>query len=73
VVGQLDLEKPEPPLLPLTPLRYRNLLSARVGAEVRAVLAVEREPSDPSWAELLEAEGVLLVWPGQMRIAASAP
>lgn len=43
-------------------IRYAHLLSGK-GRPVRKVIAVEREPSDPSWAELCEHSGVTLVWP----------
>ena len=49
-------------------IRYRQLLSAD-GRTVRAVIAMEREPSDQSWRELLRQENVMLVWPGRMEIA----
>lgn len=44
-------------------LRYRHLLRAP-DPHVIAVLAVEREPRDPSWTALCEDVGVVLVWPG---------
>jgi hypothetical protein len=44
-------------------LRYRQLL-ARDGDDVRALLAVERGPSDPSWVTLCSGLGVHLAWPG---------
>jgi hypothetical protein len=43
-------------------LRYRQLLEAD-GRTVRALIAVEREPSDPSWGELCAGEGIALAWP----------
>ena len=43
-------------------LDYQNVLAGN-GREVRAVLAVEREPSDPRWATLCERHGVRLAWP----------
>jgi hypothetical protein len=43
-------------------LRYRQLLEAD-GRTVRALIAVEREPSDPSWGELCAGEGIALVRP----------
>lgn len=45
-------------------LRYRHLLS-KAGAEVRAVLAVERQPRDSGWEELCEGLGVRLTFPGR--------
>lgn len=44
-------------------LHYRHLLAAD-GRTVKAAIATEREPSDPTWAGLLSEEDVLLVWPG---------
>jgi hypothetical protein len=41
-------------------LRYRKLLRAR--GKVRAVLAVSRQPTDPSWHELCADCDVDLVW-----------
>jgi hypothetical protein len=43
-------------------LRYRDLL-ARGGRDARAVLAVERKPTDATWAELCDRLEVQLVWP----------
>jgi hypothetical protein len=43
-------------------LHYRYLL-ATTGRAVRAVLAVEREPSDDAWKDLCTSLGVQLVWP----------
>lgn len=43
-------------------LRYKQGLS-KEGAHVRAVLAVERKPSDPDWEALCDDLGVVLVWP----------
>lgn len=43
-------------------LHYRHLL-ATSGHPVRAVLAVEREPSDVAWRSLCASLGVQLVWP----------
>jgi hypothetical protein len=37
---------------------------------VRAVVALEREPSDPSWVTLFADEQILLVWPGAMDLQA---
>lgn len=45
-------------------LRYRHRLSA-AGTEVKAILAVEREPSDEGWKELALALEIRLVWPGR--------
>lgn len=49
-------------------LRYRHLLGKK--AAVVAVLAVEREPSDPSWRELCTDLTVRLVWPGSFQALA---
>lgn len=43
-------------------LRYRQVLMT-VSASVRAVLAVERKPSDASWPKLCRSLGVVLCWP----------
>jgi hypothetical protein len=43
-------------------LHYQSLLRATV-PDVRAVLAVERQPGDPKWQALCSEHGVLLVWP----------
>jgi hypothetical protein len=43
-------------------LRYRNILSTRT-QQVRAVLAIERQPSDPRWMTLCAEHDVRLVWP----------
>ncbi len=48
-------------------VRYRQLLAAD-GQDVRAVIAVEREPSDSSWRQLCVDEGIALLWPGQMDV-----
>lgn len=44
-------------------LHYQALLRATV-PDVRAVLAVERPPTDLNWVALCAAHGVALVWPG---------
>jgi hypothetical protein len=43
-------------------LRYRQLLEAD-RRSVRAMIAVEHKPSDPSWGELCAGEGIVLAWP----------
>jgi hypothetical protein len=43
-------------------LRYQQLLEAD-GRSVQAMIAVEHEPSDPSWGELCSGEGIVLAWP----------
>jgi hypothetical protein len=43
-------------------LDYQALLS-RQHPDVRAVLAVERRPSDPRWSKLAEAHGITIAWP----------
>jgi hypothetical protein len=48
-------------------VRYRQLL-APDGQDVRAVIGVEREPSDSSWRQLCADEGIVLLWPGQMDV-----
>jgi hypothetical protein len=42
-------------------LRYRNLM--RSGGVVRAVLALERKPTNDSWLGLFEMLDVIAVWP----------
>lgn len=44
-------------------LRYQHLLSRGEDRPVRAVLFVERAPSDPAWVDLCESVGVTLAWP----------
>jgi len=43
-------------------IRYRHLLERTPGS-VRAVLAVEREPRDPTWLTVCNSVGVELIWP----------
>ena len=45
-------------------LHYTMLLGAN-GRPIRAVLAVERAPTDLRWIDLCAAHGVALVWPGE--------
>jgi hypothetical protein len=45
-------------------LHYAMLLGEN-GRQVRAVLAVERPPTDVRWIRLCAAHGVTLVWPGE--------
>lgn len=52
-------------------IRYAHLLSVK-GSSVRKVIAVEREPSDPSWAELCAQSGVTLVWPATFGVLFAA-
>jgi hypothetical protein len=47
-------------------LRYRQALQVVEGGETVAVLMVEREPTDATWADLCEAVGVRLVWPEKL-------
>jgi hypothetical protein len=44
-------------------LRYQHLLQG-TRASISAVIAVEREPSDPRWLDLCRSLGIALVWPG---------
>lgn len=44
-------------------IRYRQKLAACGHEPIAAVVATERRPSDPSWQELCEKEGILLLWP----------
>jgi len=48
-------------------LDYQALM-ARRHDRVRAVLATERAPSDPRWALLCEAHGIVLVWPATFSV-----
>ena len=43
-------------------LRYRQKLTAG-GHDVQAVIVTSRPPSDPSWDELCQLEGIILAWP----------
>jgi hypothetical protein len=43
-------------------LRYRQVLT-EWRRDVRALIAVEREPSDATWPVLCAEEGIVLVWP----------
>lgn len=52
-------------------VRYRQLLAAERRV-VRAMVAVEREPSDPTWADLCAQEAIALVWPGNMGVLTSS-
>ena len=45
-------------------LHYAMLLGAN-GRPVRAVLVIERAPTDQRWISLCAAHGVALVWPGE--------
>jgi len=45
-------------------LHYTLLLGAN-GRPVRAVLAIERAPTDERWVSLCATHGVALVWPGE--------
>jgi hypothetical protein len=47
-------------------LRYADLMTAGQ-APARAVVAVEREPTDQAWIRLCDALGVLIAWPGAWR------
>ncbi len=53
-------------------LHYAMLLGAN-GRPIRAVLAVERAPTDPRWVALCAAHGVTLVWPGEFDRLETAP
>jgi len=44
-------------------LRYRQVLSADLGAPARAVLVLSSAPKDHSWTQLCEALDVQLCWP----------
>ena len=44
-------------------IRYRQKLTAK-GRDVQAVIAVEKQPNDPSWEILCGVEAIVLAWPG---------
>jgi hypothetical protein len=44
-------------------IRYRQKLAACGHEPIAAVIATERRPSDSSWQDLCENEGILLLWP----------
>jgi hypothetical protein len=44
-------------------IRYRQKLAAKGHEPIASVIATERQPSDSSWQELCEHEGILLLWP----------
>jgi len=44
-------------------IRYRQQLTAKGHEPCFAVICVEQQPSDLSWDELCESEGIILIWP----------
>jgi hypothetical protein len=44
-------------------IRYRQQLTAKGHEPCFAVICTEQQPSDPSWDELCEREGIILIWP----------
>jgi hypothetical protein len=44
-------------------IRYRQQLTAKGHEPCFAVICAERQPSDTSWGELCEREGIILIWP----------
>jgi len=44
-------------------IRYRQKLASCGHEPIVAVITAERKPSDLSWQELCENEGILLIWP----------
>jgi hypothetical protein len=44
-------------------IRYRQKLAARGHEPISTLIATERPPSDTSWQDLCEHEGILLLWP----------
>ena len=44
-------------------IRYRQQLTAKGHEPCFAVICTERQPTDLSWDELCEKEGIILVWP----------
>ena len=53
-------------------LRYAHLLPAK-GRPVQRVIAAEREPTDPTWLSLCEAEGVTSDVPEPVRLKVPFP
>lgn len=49
-------------------LRYRSILSRKLGVPVRAVLMLESEPLDPEWPLLCGELGVDLRWPDALKV-----
>jgi len=49
-------------------LDYQDLLMAAGHRDVRAVIAVERQPLDARWVTLCQRHGVTLVWPATFSI-----
>jgi hypothetical protein len=49
-------------------LRYRQLLAVD-DRDVRAVIVVERAPTDMSWRKLCEEQGATLLWHGEINVA----
>jgi hypothetical protein len=44
-------------------IRYRQQLTATGHEPCFAVICTERQPSDLSWDDLCEREGIILIWP----------
>jgi hypothetical protein len=44
-------------------IRYRQQLTAAGHEPCFAAICTERQPSDLSWNELCEKEGIILLWP----------
>jgi hypothetical protein len=44
-------------------IRYRQQLTAKGHEPCFAVICTEQQPSDASWDELCESEGIILIWP----------
>jgi hypothetical protein len=44
-------------------IRYRQQLTAKGHEPCFAVICTEKQPSDSSWDQLCESEGIVLVWP----------
>ncbi len=49
-------------------VRYRHQLGAD-GKAVQAMIAVERRPSDATWLDLCNEQGVILAWPEVFAVA----
>lgn len=50
-------------------VRYRHQISVGNERDVRALIAVERPPSDSTWLDLCNEQGIILAWPEMFRQA----
>jgi len=44
-------------------IRYRQQLTAKGHEPCFAIICTEQQPSDLSWDQLCESEGIVLIWP----------